>query len=433
VIDMREGMEEGAEERVLRPLYHTSKAFYLTAFSFLVIIAWSGYVWWTQLTEGLYVTGLRDLGVMGGSPWGLYITSFIWYVGIAHGGIAVSAGIRLMKLEQYRPVSRIAEVITLITLLMAGLNIIFDIGRPDRIFNMVTHYWERVGHSPLIWDLTVIIGYFVLSATYLVISMREDLATFSEKLPRRWKIFYKLVMVGYDPKEKAKVNQILWWLALSLIVLMALLSGGVIPWLFGLMVSQPGWFSAVQGPYFLTAALASAIAGVILVAATVRRLFGWHEELKLDIFMGLSKILAILVLIYLWFVLHEHLTIQYAGPLPERTVSTDLLFGGFAPAFWTVIGGLLLVFTYLASQTIRPTSFSLKGTALASFAVLIFLWVKRFIIVVPSLLFPRMPYPVGSYAPTWVEWSLLTGTLAISVLLFMLFTKVYPLVEGARR
>lgn len=426
---MKEALKRETEEVIVRPILHTSKAFYATTAILLGVIGWFSYAWWTQLTQGLVVTGMRDLGVMAGAPWGIYIASFIWYVGIAHGGIAVSAAIRIMKLEQYKPVARIAELMTVIALLMATFNIVFDLGRPDRIFYMIVRYWERVGQSPLIWDLTVIVGYFVLSATYLIITMREDLASLSTRLPAKFKILYKLVLVGYDPNEKEKVEKIAWWLALCLIVLMALLSGGVIPWLFGLMVAQPGWFSAVQGPYFLTAALATALAGVIVVAAMVRRLFGWHEELQLGIFKGVSKILSIFVLIYLWFVLHEQLTIQYAGPSPEKAISEALLFGPLAPVFWTVIAGLVISFVYLAVQAIRPSTFSLKGTVLTSMVILALFWAKRFLIVVPSLLYPRMPYPVGSYTPTWVEWSLLAGTFAIATLLYMLFAKVYPLME----
>jgi Ni/Fe-hydrogenase subunit HybB-like protein len=421
-----------SEETVLRPMLHTGKAFYGATILLLGVIGWSLYAWWTQLTQGLIVTGLRDLGVMAGAPWGIYISSFIWYVGIAHGGIAVSAAIRIMKLQQYKPVARIAEVMTAITLLMAGLSIIFDLGRPDRIFNLIIYYWERVGHSPLVWDLTVLISYFVLSVTYLTISMREDLAHLMEAEPslgRLRRFLYSGALLGYHQKEKAKVEQIAWWLALCLIVLMALLSGGVIPWLFGLMVSQPGWFSAVQGPYFLTAALASALAGVIVVAAIVRHLFRWHDEMKPDIFRGLGKMLAVLVLVYLWLVLHEQLTIQYAGPLPERAISESLLFGHLSPMFWTVIAGLTGTFIYLAVQAIMPSAFSLKGTVLASTIVLAVLWIKRFLIVVPSLLHPRLPYPVGSYTPTWVEWSLFAGTLATATLLFMLFAKFYPIME----
>ncbi|MFQ5871900.1 MAG: NrfD/PsrC family molybdoenzyme membrane anchor subunit [Candidatus Geothermarchaeales archaeon] len=426
---MKKNRDRSYEALLLRPILHTGTAFYATVAVLVAAIGWFGYAWWTQLTQGLSVTGLGDIGTSAGAPWGLYITSFVWWVGIAYGCIAISAAVRIMKLEQYKPISRIAEVMTVFTLLVASVNIIFDLGRPDRLFNIVVYYWERLGQSPLVWDLTVIIGFVALSVTFLVLNMREDLVALSHRLPKRWNMLYRLVIVGYEPREREKVRQISWWLALSLLVLMAFFSGGVSSWLFGLMVSQPGWFSAVQGPIFLTAALSTAVAAVILVAAMVRHVFGWQEQIRTGIFRGLSKVLAVLILVYLWFILQEQITIQYAGPLPERAVSEALLFGELAPAYWTVIGGLILTFVYLAVQAIRPSTFSLSGTVLVSVVVLVVLWLKRFLVVVPSLLYPRLPYPAGSYVPTWVEWSLFIGTLATAALLYVLFAKIFPMME----
>jgi len=420
---------EGVNEKILAPIIRTSWRFYALVAVLAAVMGWAGYAWLYQLTNGLAVTGLRDLGTRAGAPWGLYIASFIWYVGMAHGGIAVSAAIRLMRLQQYKPIARMAEVITIVTLLSAGINIVFDVGRPDRIFNMVIYYWDRVGTSPLVWDLTVLLAYLILSATYLVLSMREDLALLYDKVPKWVRPFYKIFLVGYDRGEKAKVEQMTWWLALCLIILMSLLSGGVIPWLFGLMVSQPGWFGAVQGPAFLTAALTSAIAIVIVVAFIIRKVTGLHEEITDEIFKGLGKILAVLAVLYLWFVLHEQITLQYAGPLPEKRISESLLFGEFAPVYWTVIGGLILAFIYLALQAIKPTLFSAKRTFMVSIMVVAVLWIKRYLIIVPSLLYPRMPYPTGVYIPTWVEWSLFAGTLAMASLLYAMFVKIYPLME----
>jgi len=420
---------EGVNEKILTPIMRTGWRFYALVAVLAAVMGWAAFAWWYQLTNGLVVTGLRDFGTMAGAPWGVYISSFIWYVGMAHGGIAVSAAIRLMKLKQYKPIARMAEAITIVTLLAAGINIVFDVGRPDRIFNMVVYYWDRVGTSPLVWDLTVLLAYLILSATYLVLSMREDLALLYDKIPRWIKPFYKIYLVGYDPSEREKVEQMTWWLALCLIILMSLLSGGVIPWLFGLMVSQPGWFGAVQGPAFLTAALTSAVAIVMVIAYIVRKVLGLYEEIGDEIFRGLGKILAVLSVLYLWFVLHEQITLQYAGPMPERTISEALLFGQFAPIYWTVIGGLIIAFVYLAIQAIKPTLFSAKGTFVVSLMVVVVLWIKRYLIVVPSLLHPRMPYPTGVYIPTWVEWSLFVGTLAMASLLYIMFVKIYPLME----
>jgi Ni/Fe-hydrogenase subunit HybB-like protein len=39
-----------------------------------------------------------------------------------------------------------------------------------------------------------------------------------------------------------------------------------------------------------------------------------------------------------------------------------------------------------------------------------------------------MPYQPADYAPTWVEWSIFAGGLALFALLITIFTKVFPII-----
>lgn len=423
------------ESELLAPLLHTK----LPGYAVLVLSALGAAlfltVWYVQMTQGLVVTGMRDYGVpLTGSPWGIYIVNFIWFVGIAHGGIVMSAAIRVMRLEKYKPIARMAELLTVVTLLMAGLSIVMDMGRPDRLFEMIIYYSQRVSTSPLVWDITVILIYITLSISYLYLLMREDLAYLRDKLPRfRW--LYSLLLFGYRENEKEKIDRIAWWIALTLLVIVFLLSGGVIPWLFGLIAAQAGWFGAIQGPMYLAAALSSALAAVIVMVAVMRRAFRWEKHIDVDMFRGMGTALSVLVIIYLWFTLHEQLTYQYAAPTSEHDISNSLLFGQYALFFWPVIAMLLGSFAYLAASAIAR-KFNPTGTVVASTVVLLAFWLKRFLIVVPSLTHPRLGlYPSGVYFPTWVEYSLVVGTIAIALFLIYVFVKFFPIMEvkGARR
>ena len=62
----------------------------------------------------------RGLGVTGlARPvyWGLFITTFVFWVGISHAGIMISAILRLTQAEWRRPVTRAAELLTVFSLL----------------------------------------------------------------------------------------------------------------------------------------------------------------------------------------------------------------------------------------------------------------------------------------------------------------------------
>lgn len=414
------------EEQLLRPLLYSGQAFYIFGGGLLILIVWFGYAWYIQLTQGLGVTMMRTPV---GAAWGVYIVNFVFFVGIAHGGIAIAAAIRLLKLTKYMPIARMGEVLTVISLMMAGLSIMIDMGRPDRIFNLILYWPQRVGSSSLSWDITVIIIYFALSVSYLWLTMRQDLVRCMDRFPRlTW--VYKPLLLGYRPDEGRKIEGMTWWLSIAIVFLIVMLSGGVVPWIFGLLPARPGWFSALAGPYFLTAAIASAIAAVIVVAAILRRLFNWQAYIKPEIFKGLGTFLGIITLFYLYLVLAEQLTMRYAAPLAELLISEKLFQGEFAVIFWPMlILGFFIPPMMLVVQTVRHKWFSLTRTVLAAAIILIAFWVKRFLIVVPSLLRPLLPFPEGSYNPSWVEWSVIAGVFAISVLLFVLFLKLFPIME----
>ena len=203
---------------LLRPLLYTSKAFYVFGIMLLILIVWFGYSWYIQLTQGLGVTAMRTPI---GTAWGVYIANFVFFVGIAHGGIAIAAAIRLMKLPKYMPVARMGEVLTVISLMMAGLSIMIDMGRPDRIFNTILYWPQRVGTSSLSWDITVIVIYFTLSTAYLWLTMRKDLVQHVNKFALRGWI-YKALLIGYRPGEEAKVERMAWWLSMAIVFLVVM-------------------------------------------------------------------------------------------------------------------------------------------------------------------------------------------------------------------
>lgn len=418
--------EDRAREDLLKPMLGVSKPFLAFGVTLMIIIGWFLYAWYIQLTQGLGVTGLRTPT---GAIWGIYISNFVFFVGLAHGGIAIAAAIRLMKLHKFAPVARMGEVLTVISIMMAGLSIAIDMGRPDRIFNIISFWPGRIGSSSLTWDVTVIIIYFTLSTAYLWLTMRYDLARLVGRFPRLG-VIYKVLLVGYRPDEKEKVERMAWWLSLAIVFLIVMLSGGVVAWIFGLLPSRPGWFGALAGPYFLTAAISSAIAAVMVVSAILRRVFKWQALIKNEIFYGLGLFLGVMTMFYIYLMLSEQLTANYASPLPEFLVSEMMLTGEFAPIFWPMlIIGFFLPAASLITQAIYPKLRSIIWTVLSAGFILVGFWIKRFLIVVPSLLRPLLPFPEGTYIPSWIEWSVIAGIFAIAILIFVVFMKLFPIIE----
>src|SRR6056297_3246552 len=179
---------------IVRPMQSTAKWYYVVfGVASVLALVWFG-LWSIQLSRGLAVTNLTDWGSAGGVTWGLYIGAFIWWVGIAHGGIILSAAVRLFGMERYQPVARVAELLTLGGLSAAGFYILVHMGRPDRmVTSVISHYHITVHNSPLVWDVTVITAYFVLSATYLGLTLRYDIVRLRDDLPDILEPVYKFL------------------------------------------------------------------------------------------------------------------------------------------------------------------------------------------------------------------------------------------------
>ena len=411
------------EERLWSPLFHTSRKFYIGLGLLVVGMAWFALAWMTQLRTGLVVTGMRD--IPGGAPWGIYITNFVYFIGITHAGIAIASAIRLLKLQDYIPLARLAELITIFSLIMAGISIVADIGRPDRIFHLILYYPESLRSSPLTWDVTAIGIYLIFAISYLYLEMRADLARLAHQGRGGW--LYRLLLPAYDPDERTRIERIVWWASVFNFPIMVMVHTTV-GWIFGLMVGRPGWYSAIMGPYYVAGAVLSGVASVVVVTAIYRRLFGWQEYIKPVVFKGLGRFLSWVSIFYLYFMLAEFMTVKYAGPVAELRVSMAWSDFEFAWLYWLQIVALVLAFSIFFVNVVFPKSFRIGTTVFASALVVVTLWVTRFLIVVPSLTRPYLPYPPGRYAPTWVEWSIVGGTFVTIIFLFALFTKFFPLI-----
>ncbi len=409
------------EDARLRPILHTSRSFYVFSAILVVVSLWFVYAYSLQLRLGLSVTALNDIVI-----WGVYISNFVFFIGISHAGIAISAAVRIMNLEDYKPIVRMAELLTIVSLMMAGLSIVIDLGRPDRVFHLIRYWTDRIGTSPLVWDITAVATYLILSATYLYLSLRGDIHICMNRCDGWRRRLYRLLLPWYEEGERETVHRLTRWMAVTILPVMVMVHTTV-AWIFGLISSRPLWFGAVAGPYFVAAAVASGISTVVVIAATLRSVFHWEDIIKPRIFRGLGNFLAVIILIYLYFMLAEQLTAGYAGPAGEFYVSVDWLYGDYAWLFWPMtIFGMLVPCLMLLAQALKPGRVNIGLTASLSLIVVGSYWIKRYLIIVPTM--TRGAERIV-YAPTWVELSIIAGTFALPMLLYTVFIKLFPIIE----
>ena len=134
----------------------------------LILLCMLGaFAYYRQLKNGLVVTHMRDY-----VSWGIYISNFVFFVAISLVGSLITAIFRLANIHWSTPLTRIAEIIAVSAITFASLIIIVDMGRPERLVNLLTH--GRL-QSPITWDVIVIGTYFCISVLLLYIPLLPDL------------------------------------------------------------------------------------------------------------------------------------------------------------------------------------------------------------------------------------------------------------------
>lgn len=397
-----------------------SREFKLAVTALLVVIGWAAFSWLWQVTYGLGVTGLNR-----SVYWGIYITNFVFFIGVSHAGTLISAILRITKAEWRRPITRMAEVITVAVLFFGVANVFFDLGRPDRMLNIALHPNFR---SPLIWDICSVTLYLIGSIFYLALPLIPDIALLKDKVGgwrgRMYNFIIKILRWDGSDKQKARLERIISITAV-IILPIAVSVHTVVSWVFAMTI-QPMWHSAIFGPYFVAGAIFSGIAALLTAMVLFRKFMRLERYLLPIHFSYLGMLLIIMSIVWFYFTVNEYITAFYGNEPREMAVFLSKTEGSFAPLFWLmVITCFVIPFSLLFKRNWR----TIPRVFIASISVNIGMWLERYTIVVPSLSHTRLPYPVGIYTPSWVELSLMAGCFAAFILLYILFSRVFPIVS----
>jgi Fe-S-cluster-containing dehydrogenase component/Ni/Fe-hydrogenase subunit HybB-like protein len=410
------------EERVLAPLRGTGWRYFAWLALLLAVLAWALFAYSQQLRYGLIVTNLRDR-----ISWGLYIASFVFFIGISHAGTLLSAILRVTRAHWQMPITRMAEFITGVALMVAALFPAIDMGRPERLANMVIFgRWQ----SPLMWDIMAILTYLTGSLIYLYLPLIPDFALCRNRLGpkapawQRW--FFTTAAIGW--KGSAGQRQALdraMSVMMIVIIPVAVSVHTVVSWVFAMSLRDP-LNSTLFGVFFVAGAIYSGIAAIIILMAVLRWVMHLEEFITKTQFVYLGYLLATLAAIMGYLNISEYVTTGYKMEPGIQFHLQQLLLGPFAGLFWFyILGGIVLPIFLIASARTR----TIKGIIAAAVLVIVAMWIERYIIIVAGFRVPLMAYPPANYSPSWVEWSILAGGFALFMLIISVFAKLFPVVS----
>jgi molybdopterin-containing oxidoreductase family membrane subunit len=388
------------------------------------------YCYSVQLARGDIVTGLRNPG-HGGAAWGFYIVFYVYFVGVSFAGITVASLARLFHIDQLKPVTRLAELLTIVALMVGAMMVLADLGRPlDGLLKLPALARPS---SPFYGTFTLVVsGYLFSSLIFFFLAGRADAAAMARRGPRLLRPLYRLWASGFRDHDVAHARhwRTSFWLALTIMPLLVV-AHSTLGFIFGIQAGRPGWFSALQAPAFVVLAGVSGTGLLIVLAAVARKVFRLDDRLPDGAIRWLGNFLWVLALVYLYFIVVEELTSTYAAPRADRRIAHEVVGGSFSTSFWVTVSCLALAWLIpFVLYLRRATSIGwLVVAALCANAAAV---IKRLLIVVPSQTHGGLlQLREGIYTPTFVELGVVLGAAGLLALAILLFGRVFPLVPTA--
>jgi molybdopterin-containing oxidoreductase family membrane subunit len=359
--------------------------------------------------------------------WGLGIATFVTLVGVSCGGAIVTAFLRVTNAKWGAPISRIAEALAVVALVMGVLVLITDMGHPEQLWRI---FVTPNVLSPILWDTIVISLYFIatLILFYLPLIPDQGLLLNTSLLPTpTWRTkIYSIFSLGWKglPQQQKPLSMAMKIMPI-LTIPMVVFVHSVLGWAFAVNIRE-GWNSTIFGPYFVIAALLSGVAADILIIVAFRKAYRLEKFISTKVIRYLGYTMMALGMTYLYFTFAELLTAGYAQTHESVPLIVSLLAGGYAPFFWFFVVGAGLIPVLLVAL---PKTRNVRGITIAAALVVAGMLLKRVLIVVPPLRTDLFLTPASSYIPSWSEIAITVGAFAAIPLVMMFIFRIFPILS----
>jgi len=421
---LAERKDSEINQAVLTPMFQTGPGFWILVAILSAIVIWGLYAW-----GYLIYWGMGTAGINRPVYWGLFITTFVFWVGISHAGTMISAVLRLLRADWRRPITRGAEAMTAFALMMAGLYPLIHLGRVWKFYWMIPYpnnrfMWPNF-QSPLMWDMVAIFTYLIGSSLYLYLALIPDMAM-ARDYTGGWRYrLYRALALGWRGTEAEwhKLHRALGIFSVAIIPIF-LSVHSIVSWDFAVTI-QPRWHSTIFAPYFVIGAVYSGLSALACILVIVRRSMNLQDFLRAEHFDALGKLVLVagMAWVYFWF---AGFIVEWYGNEPVvRELIHEEVSGRLAPLFYLQMSANVLPIILLVFKRVRTTPVLLLATTLL---VNVGMFTERALIVIGSLQRNDMPLNWGTYRPTWVEISIVAMTFAGFALLYTLFSRVIPFV-----
>jgi molybdopterin-containing oxidoreductase family membrane subunit len=411
---------------VLKSLERPRLLYWVIFFGSLAIFMWGVYCEIYQYKNGLGSADLENPQV-----WGLYIATFIFWIGMSHSGTLLSAILLIMHADWRKPIYRFAEAMTTFSLMTAGLFVLVHLGRVWQFYYVVAYPNERWAwpnfSSPLVWDATAIGSYLTTSVIFLFFGMIPDLAICRDNATGYRKTFYRVLSLGWRGMDRQWANFRVTYLTLAcLLIPLAVSVHSIVATDFAVS-QQPGWHTTSFPPYFVAGALYSGCAAIITLFIVLRYTFRFEKYMTIPILEKLCKLTFAISMVWTYLNLIEYAAVWYGTDPIAKQALIFRATGTYAWWWWAMnFFASVLPFTLTWKRLRTNIPIMLVVSVLLNFGM----WDERFMIVTPTFAHGYYPWTwTNGWWPNWVQLGIVMGSFGWFNMLFMLFCKIFPSVS----
>lgn len=413
----------GVSHSILRPVRHAPGIGWMLGTGFCGVLVVIGAVaWGWQMYQGMGVSGLA-WPVM----WAMYITCFVFWIGIAHSGTLISAILYLFR-AKFRPsFSRASEAMTIFAIATAGLFPILHLGRSWRFYWVFPYpnnrrIWVNF-RSPLVLDIFAISTYFTVSLIFWYLGMIPDFAEIRDRSIGWRRTIYGVLSLGWvGSLRQVKPYLKLYILLAGLATPLVLSVHTMVSWDFALSL-LPGWHEEIFPPYFVAGAIFSGLAMVLTLIIPLRSWFHLEEHITIDHCEALAKLILLTSSIVTFSYASEYFVAWYSGDTYEKTAYWLRAFGHYWIPFWIMsVCNVLFPLLFFFRRVRR----SFVGLFIISILINIGMFLERLVLIVTTLAYSFDPGSWGLWHLQWTEVAIVVGSFGWFMLQFLLFVQFAP-------
>ena len=382
----------------------------------------------------LFYQVFTGVGVWGNNHpvmWGLDIVNFIWWVGVAHAGTLISALLFLTKQHWRTTIGRMAEAMTVFSVMMAGLYPAIHVGRAwfDWFMFPVPNsngLWPQF-RSPLMWDVFAVNTYLVVSMLFWFMGMIPDFAVLRDRSTTRIrKTIFSFLAMGWTGSARQWHHYEKAYLVLCGLCTLLVFTVSSIVGLDFCTAQIAGWHATIFPLYFVIGAVFCGFGMMLVLLIPLRKWCGLETVITKSHIDKVAKLALVSGNMIAYIYLMEFFIAWYTGDPYERWVFGHRLFGHT----YLALGWILIIVNVGVTQLLWFKKVRSNLLLLFVIGVLINcgMWTERFVIVVGSLYQDFLPANWGKYMPTIWDIGLYVGTLGAFFMLYLLFVKFLPMI-----